>query len=68
MSSYSPMPNQFFREFCQPDLNTNPIYGLIHKAIDSDTRVNFLEEIEEHFKKYNQVLKASDKLMLGDYR
>ena len=47
MSSYSPMPNQFFKEFCQPDLNTNPIYGLIHKAIDSDTRLNFLEEIEE---------------------
>jgi predicted 2-oxoglutarate/Fe(II)-dependent dioxygenase YbiX len=47
VSSYSPMPNQFFREFCQPDLNTNPIYGLIHKAIDSDTRLNFLEEIEE---------------------
>ena len=45
MSSYSPMPNQFFREFCQPDLNTNPIYGLIHKAIDTDTRLNFLEEI-----------------------
>ena len=61
MSSYSPMPNQFFREFCQPDLNTNPIYGLIHKSIDSDTRLNFLEEIEEKKKPIQAKTKSGAK-------
>lgn len=61
MSSYSPMPNQFFREFCQPDLNTNPIYGLIHKSIDSDTRLNFLEEIEEKKKPIEAKIKSGAK-------
>ena len=61
MSSYSPMPNQFFREFCQPDLNTNPIYGLIHKSIDSDTRLNFLEEIEEKKKPIQAKIKSGAK-------
>ena len=61
MSSYSPMPNQFFREFCQPDLNTNPIYGLIHKSIDSDTRLNFLEEIEEKKKPIKAKIKSGAK-------
>jgi predicted 2-oxoglutarate/Fe(II)-dependent dioxygenase YbiX len=61
VSSYSPMPNQFFREFCQPDLNTNPIYGLIHKSIDSDTRLNFLEEIEEKKKPIEAKIKSGAK-------
>ena len=61
MSSYSPMPNQFFREFCQPDLNTNPIYGLIHKSIDSDTRLNFLEEIEQKKKPIQAKIKSGAK-------
>lgn len=61
MSSYSPMPNQFFREFCQPDLNTNPIYGLIHKSINSDTRLNFLEEIEEKKKPIQAKIKSGAK-------
>jgi len=61
VSSYSPMPNQFFREFCQPDLNTNPIYGLIHKSIDSDTRLNFLEEIEEKKKPIQAKIKSGAK-------
>jgi predicted 2-oxoglutarate/Fe(II)-dependent dioxygenase YbiX len=61
VSSYSPMPNQFFREFCQPDLNTNPIYGLIHKSIDSDTRLNFLEEIEEKKKPIQAKTKSGAK-------
>lgn len=46
MSSYSPLPNKFFREHCQPDLSVNPIYGITHRPISHDTRNGFITEIE----------------------
>ena len=45
MSSYSPIPNRFFKENCQPDYDTNPIYGLVHRAVDLQVHKNFLQEI-----------------------
>ena len=47
MSSYSPLPNKFFKEHCQPDLDTNPIYGIVTRPIDDETRLRFINEIEQ---------------------
>ena len=47
MSSYSPLPNKFFRENCQPDLDTNPIYGITHRPISQETRLAMINEIHE---------------------
>ena len=45
VSSYSPIPNRFFKENCQPDYDTNPIYGLVHRAVDLQVHKDFLREI-----------------------
>ena len=47
MSSYSPLPNTFFRKHCKPDLETNPIYGITHRPIQEDMRNSFMAEIED---------------------
>ena len=47
MSSYSPLPSKFFRENCQPDLDTNPIYGITHRPISQETRLAMINEIHE---------------------
>lgn len=61
MSSYSPLPNKFFKDFCQPDLKKNPTYGLITKVIGEDVCKDFLEEIKEKKIKVDAKTKSGKK-------
>lgn len=61
MSSYSPLPNKFFKDFCQPDFNKNPTYGLITKVMGEDVCKDFLEEIEQKKIKVDAKTKSGKK-------